>query len=470
MDSITEQPRKLGAYLRRDIDSLPRLAALPASERQMMKAVSAVLPFRVNSYVIDELIDWGRVPDDPIYRLTFPHRDMLSSADYETMERLVSQGAPDAVVEAAARTIQRRLNPHPAGQVDYNVPRLDGLPLAGLQHKYRETVLFFPQQGQTCHAYCSYCFRWPQFTKLDDLKFASSEVDDLVRYIRANPEVTSVLLTGGDPLVMRTRVLRRYIEPLLELPQIASIRLGTKSLAYWPHRFITDPDADDLAWLFEQVVGSGKNLAFMAHYSHPTELSTDMAARALQRVLSTGATVRCQAPLIRHVNDNSDVWEEMWRQEVRYGAIPYYMFVERDTGARHYFEVPLVRAFEIFRDAYSRVSGLARTVRGPSMSATPGKVVIDGTPEILGTKVFALRFLQARDPAWVGKPFFAQFDPRATWFDQLRPAFDDNGFFFESGMERLRRTRIASGASKLHLAVLDEAEVPEHQAGSNKSV
>jgi KamA family protein len=453
----TQESRKFGVYLRRDIDSLPRLAALPASERLMMKAVSAVLPFRVNDYVIQELIDWDRVPDDPIYRLTFPHRDMLSAADYETMERLVSQGAPDAVVEAAARKIQRRLNPHPAGQVEYNVPRLDGQPLAGLQHKYRETVLFFPLPGQTCHAYCSYCFRWPQFTRLDGLKFAGKEVDDLIRYIRANPDVTSILLTGGDPLVMRTAVLRRYVEPLLQLPQIASIRLGTKSLAYWPHRFVTDPDADDLAMLFEQVVNAGKNLAFMAHYSHPVELSTAMATRALQRVLSTGATIRCQAPLIRHVNDSPDVWEEMWRQEVRQGAIPYYMFVERDTGARHYFEVPLARAYRIFRDAYSRVSGLARTVRGPSMSAMPGKIVIDGTPEILGTRVFALRFLQARDPAWVGKPFFARFDPRVTWFDGLRPAFGDNTFFFESGMEQLQQMKTASGAARLRLVVRDEA-------------
>lgn len=450
-----QRTSKFRVFQRRDIDTLPRLAALPASERQMMKIVSAVLPFRVNNYVVDELIDWDRVPDDPMYRLTFPHRDMLKADDYETMQRLVTQGAPDAIVEAAAREIQLRLNPHPAGQVEYNVPLLDGFPVAGIQHKYRETVLFFPKQGQTCHAYCTYCFRWPQFVGLDDLKFASKEIDDLVRYVRANPDVTSILITGGDPLVMRTTVLRRYLEPLLDLPQIASIRLGTKALAYWPHRFVEDTDADDLLRLFEQVVKAGKNLAFMAHYSHPVELSTPMAERAIQRVLATGAIVRCQAPLIKHVNDKSDVWETMWRKEVRLGAIPYYMFVERDTGARHYFEVPLALAYEIFRDAYSRVSGLARTVRGPSMSAMPGKVVVDGTPEIYGVKVFALRFLQARDPSWVGKPFFARFDPHATWFDTLRPAFGEPAFFFEADMDRMKQSRKAPTASKVQLPVFE---------------
>lgn len=456
--SALQRADKFRVFTRRDIDSLPQLSRLAASERQMMKVVSAVLPFRVNNYVLDELIDWSRVPDDPMYRLTFPHRDMLGANDYEKMDRLVVQNAPDAEIEAAAREIQGRLNPHPAGQLEYNVPLLDGFPVAGIQHKYRETVLFFPTQGQTCHAYCTYCFRWPQFVGLDDMKFASKEIDDLVRYVRANPDVTSILITGGDPLVMRTNVLRRYIEPLLDLPQIASIRLGTKSLAYWPQRFVNDPDADDLLALFERVVKAGKNLAFMAHYSHPVELSTPMAERAIERVLATGATIRCQAPLIRHVNDNPRVWETMWRKEVRLGAIPYYMFVERDTGARHYFEVPLVTAYDIFREAYSHVSGLARTVRGPSMSATPGKVVIDGTPEIHGVKVMALRFLQARDPSWVGKPFFARFDAKATWFDKLRPAFGENTFFFEAEMERLKHSRKNASTAKPRLPLYREAE------------
>jgi hypothetical protein len=100
------------------------------------------------------------------------------------------------------------------------------------------------------------------------------------------------------------------------------------------------------------------------------------------------------------------------------------MFVERDTGPQGYFAVPLARAAEVFRDAYSSVSGLCRTVRGPSMSATPGKVCVDGVVEIAGQKVFALHMIQARDPSLVGRPFFARYDPRAVWLTDLEPAFD----------------------------------------------
>ncbi len=145
----------------------------------------------------------------------------------------------------------------------------------------------------------------------------------------------------------------------------------------------------------------------------------------------TGVVIRTQAPLIRHINDDPAVWARMWRTQVSLGLVPYYMFVERDTGAKRYFEVPLARAHEVYQGAMQQVSGLGRTARGPSMSAGPGKVEIQGITHIQGEKVFVLRFIQARNPDWVQKPFFARFDPEATWLDDLKPALGEKEFFFE---------------------------------------
>jgi KamA family protein len=368
---------------------------------------------------------------------------MLDPTDLAKLVGLLRRQAPAAELKDAVRRIQLRLNPHPAGQIELNVPELDGRRLRGLQHKYRETVLFFPSQGQTCHAYCTYCFRWPQFVGIDELKFASRETDLLVEYLGRHSEVNSVLFTGGDPLVMKAEVLARYLEPLLapELEHVNSIRLGSKSLAYWPLRFLTDPDADQLLRLFEKVRRAGRHIALMAHYSHPRELETPAAQAAIQRIRATGAVVRCQAPLVRHVNDRASVWAELWRLQVRLGAVPYYMFVERDTGPKNYFEVPLARALEIFSDAFRQVSGLARTVRGPSMSATPGKVLVDGIADIGKQRVFVLKFLQARDPEWVGRIFFARFDPEASWLSDLMPALGDKEFFFDPAVRELKKLR-----------------------------
>ncbi len=382
--------RTYEAYTRKDIDRLPQLRQLSQDERDAMKAVASVLPFRVNNYVVEELIDWSNIPADPIYQLTFPQPEMLRPRDFVKIFRLLRSGASPEAMNAVAREIQYRLNPHPAGQLNLNVPIMGGKAVPGLQHKYRETVLLFPAAGQTCHSYCTYCFRWAQFVGIDELKFASRESSVWVDYLKAHPEVRSVLLTGGDPMVMKAKVLRRYLEPLLDpaLEHIESIRIGSKSTGYWPHRFVSDSDAEDVLELFREVRRAGRHLAFMAHYSHPRELQTPVAEEAVRRIQETGAVVRCQAPLIRHVNDSVDVWAEMWQRQERMGAVPYYMFVERDTGPQNYFSVPLARTLEIFQEAYRRLSGLGRTVRGPTMSATPGKVLVDGVARLNGERVF----------------------------------------------------------------------------------
>ncbi|MEU3570292.1 lysine 2,3-aminomutase [Kitasatospora sp. NPDC036755] len=425
-------PAKYKPYNRSSIKRAPQWDRIPQDLREAVEVVAHVLPFRTNQYVLDELIDWNRIPDDPIFRLNFPHRTMLEPDDYTALRDLLRSGDKQQLAKQIFE-IRNRMNPHPAGQLSHNVPQLDGQVVPGIQHKYDQTVLFFPSAGQTCHAYCTFCFRWPQFVGEDDLHFAARDAEGLAAYLRRHPEVTDVLITGGDPMIMRTGALERYIEPLLapDLAHVRNIRFGTKAVGYWPQRFVSDVDADDLLRLFERIVGAGKHLALMAHYNHPAELRPAIAQQALRRITGTGAVVRMQSPVLRHINDDPAAWQELWTTGVGLGAVPYYMFVERDTGARSYFELPLVEAYEIFRTAYSSVSGLSRTVRGPSMSAFPGKVLIDGTPTIRGEKVFALQFLQARRDGVVRRPFYAKFDPAATWFDQLVPAFGERSFFFE---------------------------------------
>ena len=405
------------------------------SEEEMfaIEVIGSVLPFKVNNYVIDELIDWTRVPDDPIYTLTFPRKEMLEPHHFNEMAEAIQGGADRAERKLIANKIRLELNPHPAGQMEHNVPDLDGEKLTGIQHKYRETMLFFPAQGQTCHAYCTFCFRWPQFVGMNDLKFAMKETEQMVAYLRKHPEINDVLFTGGDPMIMKSHRLRTYIEPLLQadLPHLRTIRIGTKALGYWPYRFLTDKDADDLLDLFREVKAAGKHLAFMGHFNHPRELETPAVKLAVTRILETGAQIRTQSPVMRHINDHPATWRDMWKKQVAMGMIPYYFFLARDTGAQHYFAVPLARAWEIFQKAYQQVSGIARTVRGPSMSAHPGKVQILGTNEVHGEKVFVLRFIQGRNPDWVHRPFFAKYNPQAIWLDDLEPAFGEEAFFFE---------------------------------------
>jgi L-lysine 2,3-aminomutase len=178
------------------------------------------------------------------------------------------------------------------------------------------------------------------------------------------------------------------------------------------------------------VAAHGKHLAFMAHFSHPVELSTGIVHEAIGRIRETGAEIRTQSPVMDHINADADIWADMWKQQVALGMIPYYMFVARNTGAKEYFSLPLVRTWQIFRNAYKQVSGICRSVRGPSMSAYPGKVQIVGVTKVREEKVFVLNFIQARNRDWVGRPFFAAYNESAEWLTDLKPAFGEKEFFY----------------------------------------
>ena len=425
------------SYTLTNFRTIPEIEQMSEEAKFEMEVVGNVLPFKTNNYVVEQLIDWSNVPKDPMFVLTFPQKGMLIPEHYDKMATTLKSGADKKEIQSVANEIRLKLNPHPAGQMELNVPQLkDGTKLYGMQHKYDETCLFFPSQSQTGHAYCSFCFRWPQFVGMDEMKFAMREGEQLVQYLKEHPEISDVLFTGGDPMIMKASMFSVYIDALLDakLPNLKTIRIGTKAVSYWPYKFLTDSDATETLKNFEKIVKSGTHLAIMAHFNHLTELSTDPIKEAIKRIRNTGAQIRTQSPLLAHINDDADMWAKMWQKQVSLGCIPYYMFVVRDTGAQHYFGVPLVKAEKIFRSAFRKVSGLARTVRGPSMSATPGKVHVLGVSEINGQKVMALQLLQGRESAWVGVPFFAKYDESAIWLDDLEPAFGEK-FFFEDELK-----------------------------------
>lgn len=411
-----------------------------------MEIVAAVLPFKSNSYVVNELIDWENFEQDPIFKLTFPVREMLSEEHFRSIEQALDSNMESNQFKSLCHKISLELNPHPAGQLEMNIPVLNGRKIEGIQYKYSETVLFFPTQGQTCHAYCTFCFRWPQFSGLEGMKIASKPSNDLIEYLKAHEEVTNLLFTGGDPLAMKTNILESYIEPLLapEFDHVHTIRIGSKALAYWPYRFLTDTDSKDLLRLFERVTKLEKHLALMAHFNHLVELSTKAVKQAIRLIRSTGVEIRTQSPILKHINDSAHAWAKMWRQQVALGCSPYYMFMARDTGAKQYFDVSLENAYSIFREAYSKVSGLARTARGPVMSAAPGKVHMVGVSEVSGKKVFVLQFIQERQADWVKRPFFAEYNTDASWLNELKPAFDEEKFFWQDEFEEMTRIRLAN--------------------------
>ena len=417
---------KIVSYNVKNFRQIEYMKMLPEEVKHEIEVVSRVLPFKANNYVIDYLIDWNNYATDPCYILTFPNRHMLPEKDYMEVKEAVEQGKTESEITKIANRIRLRLNPHPAQQQS-NIPTLNGQALPGVQHKYRDIALFFPTQGQTCHANCTFCFRWPQFVKDLDLQFSMKEIDLVCDYFREHEHLHELLFTVGDPMIMSPRTIKKYIDTIFEadLPNLKTIRFGTKSLTWWPFVFLPqyNEEAQEMLDLFQEITDRGIHLSIMAHFNHYQEMNNDAVREAVQNIRNTGAEIRTQSPLLKNINDSADIWAKMWDQQVNMGMIPYYMFIERETGPFEYFQLPLAHAYQIYTDAIRVTSSLAKTVTAPSMSAADGKAQILGIQEnpINGEKYFNIQYIRHRDYRESYKPFLMHYDEKATWINQLRP-------------------------------------------------
>ena len=133
MIQSTQDPApKFQAVIRSNVEKTPQWASLDPELREGIEVLSRVLPFRTNKYVMDELIDWTNVPNDPIFNLVFPRSGMLEEDEFNEVRDLVRNEAAKPEIDAAVERIRNRLNPHPAGQMTHNVPHVDGEPIPGL--------------------------------------------------------------------------------------------------------------------------------------------------------------------------------------------------------------------------------------------------------------------------------------------------------------------------------------------------
>lgn len=359
-------PRRVN-YIR-SLDQIPQLSA---TERDSLRRVTQRYALRANDYYLG-LIDWND-PDDPIRQIIIPRA-----------EELEDHGPLDPCNEAAV-TVSR-----------------------GVQHKYPHTVLLLC--SETCGAYCRYCFRKRLFIRGNEE--ANIDVSAGLRYIAGDPNVTNVLLTGGDPLLMSTRRLRKIIESIRAIPHVRIIRIGTKMPAFDPFRILGDPE---LVELLSAHSTPRQRIYIMTHFDHPREL-TEEAVAALDLLLRAGVICANQCPLIRGINDGPAVLSDLFRELSFVGCPPYYLFQCRPTAGNRPYVVPIVRGWEVFREALRRGSGLARRARYV-MSHEQGKVEIVGVDR----RRIVLRFHRAKDRAERGQLMYFRRDDEAFWLDDLEP-------------------------------------------------
>lgn len=361
-----------GGLRTRFVHDVDALVALGTAERAAARAAAEGHAFRATEYYLS-LIDWTD-EHDPIRRIIVPHEGELAP-----------WGQLDPSAEAAITVAP------------------------GVQHKYAHTALLLC--NDLCGGLCRYCFRKRIFHRGNDE--AAVDFEPGLAYIAAHPELTNVLLTGGDPLLLSTPRLVPLLERLAAIPHVRVVRIGSKMPAFDPARLTGDPE---LLAALARLSTSRMRIYLVAHFDHPREL-TPQAVAAIDALLRRGVVCANQTPVIRGVNDDPAVLRSLFRELSFIGCPPYYVFQCRPTLGNRPYAVPIVEAFECFDRARRDVSGLARRARFALSHAT-GKVEVLAVDD---TRLY-MRYHRALDPAMDGRFMIFRRDDEAYWLDDLVPA------------------------------------------------
>lgn len=282
----------------------------------------------------------------------------------------------------------------------------DNTVVTGLQHKYAQTGLLLTTDR--CASYCRYCFRKRLVGK--DSEEVAPNFYYIAEYILQHPEMNNVLLSGGDPFVLRTEQLDRMLDHLLPISHLTSIRFGTKTIAFYPPRF-ADPE---LPAMFQRIVNAGKTPVIVTHFDHLGEISEE-AERNIKRLRAVGVQFLNQSVLLGKVNDDAEILAKTFAKLHEIGVRPYYLFQGRPVKGASHFQVPLKKGIEIVRSVNARLSGIQKTFKY-IMSHYTGKIEILDIAE--DNRIY-FRYHQNKNPDKIGRIFSRPYLEDAYWLDNL---------------------------------------------------
>ena len=400
-----------------------------------------VYRFLVTRHTLNS-IDWQRFETDSMFQLTFPQPDMLPREVVDDYVRAPTAEARRAVAE---RHMQAT-NPHDGNQ-QLNKPWFtndvgDLEFVDGIQHKYPQCALIFDRTTQSCFSFCTYCFRHAQVRGDEDM-FLQEDVAQVHAYLRSQPEINDILITGGDAGQMPVARFREYVTPLLEDPalvHVKTVRLGSRALTFDPE-LVLRPDYDPMLATFDRLYDDGIQVAWMAHFSTPRELLNPATLAAVRRLQAHHVVIRSQSPIMKHVSmfegedgridveRSANNWIDLANIFGMLNIGFHSMYCARPTGEHHYFCAPLAEVHQVFDTIYRSLPSINRPSRHLSMTTSAGKISILGTTEVNGETLFALKFSEGRNMRWLDKVFLARYDERANNVAVLEPYGTDRFFF-----------------------------------------
>ena len=219
-------------------------------------------------------------------------------------------------------------------------------PVPNIVHRYPDRVLF-PVTRQ-CAMYCRHCLR-KRYVGMEDYHITKAERDKALEYIAKTPQISDVLVSGGDPLSMSDGDLEDIIAGVRAIPHVQTIRIGTRIPAVLPMRI-----TPALLSMLKKYHPIWMNV----HFNHPKEL-TEKSCKACADIADAGIPLGNQSVLLRNINDNTAVMKELLLKLIRSRVRPYYIFqCDLFQGSEH-FRTKVQTGIDIIRDLTGNISGYA---------------------------------------------------------------------------------------------------------------
>lgn len=222
----------------------------------------------------------------------------------------------------------------------------DMMPVKNLVHRYKDRALVL--LTSCCSMYCRYCTR-KRAVGIKDYALSRENLEEIIKYLTEHPSIHDVILSGGDPFVMTTKGLESVIRAIRSVESVQIIRIGTKTPVVMPQRI-----TDELVEMIQQYHPIYVN----THFNHPNEITKESRV-ACEKMVNHGIPVNNQSVLLRGVNDDKYVYEQLCRDLVKMRVRPYYLFQCDIVNGVEHFRTKVSKGIEIMEHLRGRLSGLA---------------------------------------------------------------------------------------------------------------
>ncbi|MFT7861065.1 MAG: KamA family radical SAM protein [Sulfurimonas sp.] len=365
--------------LRNNINSIEKIEQyvdLDHKEKVKLQEVIDNHPMNIPRYYFS-LINHDD-PNDPIKKLAYPSEDEL----------VVSGSMGETTKD-------------PYGDDKHNKGN-------GILHKYPYSALIVATDY--CSMYCRHCFRKAIVGLPNDKTVENFQ--NALKYIREHKEITNVIISGGDPMLIDTPKLKKMLDGLKDIDHINYVRIGTRTPVVYPLRFFDDELLDYL-----KEFNKEKTLYIPTHFNHVNEI-TPTAQEAVLRIREAGITVNNQAVLLKGVNDSAEDIENLMNALVKIGVNPYYLYQCMPVSrVRNHFQLPLKEGIDMVDKAKEKLDGYAKRFKF-IMGHDKGKIEIVGRTD----EVLVLKHIHSRPekPHDASKMLFMKLDDNAGWLDDMQ--------------------------------------------------